>query len=114
MTLTEMSLTYQTNAAAIHGRIVELRNQEKTLTDPDDLFHLRRRISELLPLWREARELAVLTAHYYDRSYHIHALTPEAANGLAISPYGFGKTRRTTANSWTASAGICGGPGNRS
>ncbi|MCI8689081.1 MAG: hypothetical protein HFF85_02635 [Oscillibacter sp.] len=72
MTLTEMSLTYQTNAAAIHGRIVELRNQEKTLTDPDDLFHLRRRISELLPLWREARELAVLTAHYYDRSYHRH------------------------------------------
>ncbi len=72
MTLSEMSVTYQTSALAIHGRIVELRDQEKTLTDPNALFHLRRRIRELLPLWRETRELAVLTANYYDRSYHKH------------------------------------------
>ena len=68
MTLLEMSAVYQSSAAAIHGRIVELRGQEKQLTDPEELFHLR--IAELLPLWREARELASVTAHYYDRSYH--------------------------------------------
>ena len=27
---------------------------------------------ELTPLLQETRELAALTAHYYDRSYHRH------------------------------------------
>lgn len=72
MTLLEMSASYRASAAAIHGRIVELRVQERTQTDPESAFRLRRRINELTPLWREARELAALTAHYYDRSYHKH------------------------------------------
>ena len=70
MTLSEMSRNYQESAAAIHGRIVELRIQEQAQADPEEAFRLRRRIDELMPLWREARELAALTAHYYDRSYH--------------------------------------------
>lgn len=72
MTLLEMSASYQASAAAIHGRIVELRVQERAQADPEAAFRLRRRIDELTPLWREARELAALTAHYYDRSYHKH------------------------------------------
>ena len=72
MTLLEMSASYQNSAEAIHRRIVELRVLERAQTDPDTVFHLRHRIDELTPLWREARELAVLTAHYYDRSYHKH------------------------------------------
>lgn len=72
MTLLEMSLSYQNSAAAIHGRIVELRGLERAQADPEAAFRLRRRIDELMPLWREARELAALTAHYYDRSYHKH------------------------------------------
>lgn len=68
MTLLEMSAAYRSNAAVIHGRIAELREQEKNLSDPEEIFHLQRRITELLPLWREARELADVTAHYYDRS----------------------------------------------
>ncbi len=72
MTLFEMSASYRDSAAAIHGRIVELRGLERAQTDPEAAFRLRRRIDELTPLWREARELAALTAHYYDRSYHKH------------------------------------------
>ena len=72
MTLFEMSASYRDSAAAIHGRIVELRVQERAQADPEAAFRLRRRIDELTPLWREARELAALTAHYYDRSYHKH------------------------------------------
>ena len=72
MTLLEMSLSYQNSAAALHRRIVELRLLERDQTDPEAAFRLRRRIDELMPLWREARELAALTAHYYDRSYHKH------------------------------------------
>lgn len=70
MTLLEMSPSYQRSAAALHGRIVELRSLEQAQSDPDEAFRLRRRINELIPLWREARELASLTEHYYDRSYH--------------------------------------------
>ena len=72
MTLLEMSASYRDSAAAIHGRIVELRILERAQEDPEESFRLRRRIDELTPLWREARELAALTAHYYDRSYHKH------------------------------------------
>ena len=60
MTLSEMSQTYQDSAAAIHQRIVTLRQQERTQEDPEQAFRLRRRIDELTPLWREARELAAL------------------------------------------------------
>ena len=72
MTLLEMSASYRSSAAAIHGRIVELRGLERAQADPEAAFRLRRRIDELTPLWREARELAAQTAHYYDRSYHKH------------------------------------------
>ncbi len=72
MTLMEMSVSYRRSAAAIHGRIVELRTLERAQEDPEAAFRLRRRIDELTPLWREARELAALTEHYYDRSYHKH------------------------------------------
>ena len=70
MTLLEMSASYRRSAAAMHGRIVELRVLERAQEDPEAAFRLRRRIDELTPLWREARELAALTEHYYDRSYH--------------------------------------------
>lgn len=75
MTLLEMSASYRSSAAAIHGRIVELRGQERAQADPEAAFRLRRRIDELTPLWREARELAALTAHYYDRRDRIHENT---------------------------------------
>ena len=72
MTLLEMSVSSRDSAAAIHGRIVELRTLERAQEDPEEAFRLRRRIDELSPLWREARELAALTAHYYDRSHQSH------------------------------------------
>ncbi len=70
MTLLELSASYRDSAEAIHGRIVELRELERAQSDPGEASRLRRRISELTPIWREARELAALTAHYYDRSFY--------------------------------------------
>ena len=63
MTLLEMSALYAESAAALRRRIGELRQAAR---------ELRRRITELTPLLQETRELAALTAHYYDRSYHRH------------------------------------------
>ena len=56
MTLLEMSVQYAENAERLRARIRELH----------------RRIDDLTPLLRECRELAVLTARYYDRRYHKH------------------------------------------
>jgi hypothetical protein len=72
MTLLEMSVHYADSAALIRTRIAELRLAERTTTDPEAarLFHIR--AESLRPLLRETRELAILTARYYDRSYHKH------------------------------------------
>ena len=72
MTLLEMSVDYADSAALIRTRMAELRAAERAETDPDAARRLRLRIETLRPLLRETRELAVLTARYYDRSYHKH------------------------------------------
>ena len=67
MTLIEISALYTDSAAAIRTRICLL---EKELAlrpaDPDTMRALRARIDALTPLLREMREMAFLTAHYYD------------------------------------------------
>ena len=72
MTLLEMSVYYADSAAMIRGRIAELRAAARAQTDPAAARQLLLRVESLQPLLREMRELAVLTARYYDRSYHKH------------------------------------------
>ena len=69
MTLQEMSLEYEASADAIRKRIAELREAERSQSNEEHSRRLRLRIAALTPLLRESRELAFLTAHYYDRSY---------------------------------------------
>ena len=72
MTLLEMSVYYAANAATLRARIVELRAAEQAQQDKEAAYHLHRRVLALMPLWQEARDLAKLTAHYYDRSTYKH------------------------------------------
>ena len=72
MTLLELSALYDESATRIRVRMAQLRADAKEQTDPAAAQALRQRIAELTPLLREMRELAVLTAHYYDRSYQKH------------------------------------------
>ena len=72
MTLAEMSGLYAESAAALRQRIAELRQSAREQEDEAERYVLRRRIGELTPLLQETRELAALTARYYDRSYHRH------------------------------------------
>lgn len=72
MTLLEMSVYYADSAAVIRTRIAELRAAERMASDPETARRLHARAESLRPLLREMRELAVLTARYYDRSYHKH------------------------------------------
>lgn len=72
MTLLEMSVLYAESADKLRGRIAQLRAAERAETNPEIARRLRQRAESLRPLLRETRELAVLTAKYYDRSYHKH------------------------------------------
>ena len=38
--------------------------------DPEEIWHIKRRITELTPMLTQMNELAELTAHYYERGYY--------------------------------------------
>ena len=57
-------------AAALRSRITALRGLARQEKDADAAKLLRSRIAALLPLWQEARDLARITAHYYDKEAH--------------------------------------------
>ena len=70
MTLAELSADYEAAAVPLRARLRELRYQLMDATDPEEIWHLKRRIGELTPMLTEMNELAELTAHYYDRGYY--------------------------------------------
>lgn len=69
MTLEEMSQTYRDAAVPLRNRLRELRAALAAAEDPEEIFHLKRRIAELTPMLTQVNELAELTAHYYERGY---------------------------------------------
>ena len=50
MTLKELSRSYEAAAAPLRRRLQELRKQASATKDPEELWHLQRRIKELTPL----------------------------------------------------------------
>ncbi len=70
MTLAELSLCYQEAAVPIRARLRQLRQELALETDPEKIWHLKRRIAELTPILTQMNELAELTRHYYDRGYY--------------------------------------------
>ena len=69
MTLLELSAEYEAAAVPLRTRLRELRILLAKAEDPEDVFHIKRRIGELTPMLTQMNELAELTAHYYDRGY---------------------------------------------
>ena len=70
MTLEELSRCYEEAAVPLRNRLHELRVALAGTDDPEDVWHLKRRIAELTPMLTQMNELAELTAHYYDRGYY--------------------------------------------
>lgn len=70
MTLQELSLCYEAAAVPLRARLRELRQAMAAADDPEEIWHLKRRIAELTPMLTQMNELAELTAHYYDREYY--------------------------------------------
>jgi len=70
MTLAELSACYEAAAVPLRARLSQLRRALGEATDPEEIWHLQRRIAELTPMLTQMNELAELTAHYYDRGYY--------------------------------------------
>ncbi len=68
--LQEMSREYEKSAALLRARLRQLRQELAVAEDPEDIWHLKRRIAELTPMLTQMNELAELTAHYYERGYY--------------------------------------------
>ena len=70
MTLAELSACYEAAAVPLRSRLRLLRQMLAQTEDPEEIWHLKRRIAELTPMLTQMNELADLTAHYYDRGYY--------------------------------------------
>lgn len=70
MALSELSKDYAFAAALLQKRLRLLRQMETEAEDAQALFQIRRRILILTPMLTQMRELAELTAHYYDKGYY--------------------------------------------
>ncbi|WP_186565302.1 hypothetical protein [Lawsonibacter celer] len=69
MTLLELSVQYHAQAAALRERVAQLRARQERSWDENERLQLADRIRLLQAMQREARELAALTEHYYERGY---------------------------------------------
>jgi len=69
VTLAELSRSYEESAALLRARMAFLRKALAASRDPEEIWHLKRRIAELTPILTQMNELADLTAHYYDPGY---------------------------------------------
>ena len=70
MALSDLSKDYEAAAVLLRQRLRLLRKMLAEASDPEDIFHIQRRIAELTPMLTQMNELAELTAHYYDRGYY--------------------------------------------
>ena len=70
MSMTELSRSYAEAALLLKNRLLLLRRTLAATKDPEEIWHLKRRIAELTPMLTEMNELAELTARYYERGYY--------------------------------------------
>ena len=68
--LSELSEDYKAAAVPLRKRLSQLRGELAKAADPEEIWHIKRRIAELTPMLTQMNELAELTAHYYDRGYY--------------------------------------------
>lgn len=69
MTLSQMSACYEAAAVPLRARLKQLRQELAQATDPEEIWHIKRRIAELTPMLTQMNELSELTARYYERGF---------------------------------------------
>ena len=69
MTLSQLSKEYAASAQLLRVRLRQLRQELAEARDPEEIWHIKRRIAELTPMLTQMNELEELTARYYERGY---------------------------------------------
>ncbi len=69
MALADLSPEYTQSARLLQQRMKQLRQALRETRDPEEKWHLERRLAQLTPMLTQMRELADLTAHYYEKGY---------------------------------------------
>ena len=69
----ELSADYRAHAQSLRERIRQLQAAQAQTQDEGAQLQLADRIHTLQTMWREARDLAVLTERYYERGYRRNA-----------------------------------------
>lgn len=67
----KLAESYEESARLLSARLAELRKLLAEATDPDDVWHIKRRIADLTPMLTECNAIAEYCRHYYDRGYYI-------------------------------------------
>ena len=70
MTLKQLSADYEAAAVLLRRRLRQLRQALAQTDDPEEIWHLKRRIADLTPMLTQMNELKDLTEHYYDKGYY--------------------------------------------
>ena len=70
MTLRELSRDYEAAAVPLRARLRLLRQMLAEAKDPEEIWHIKRRIGELTPMLTQMNELKELTERYYERGYY--------------------------------------------
>jgi len=70
VTLAELSAQYADSAQLLRQRLKQLRAELSQAQDPEEIWHLKRRIAELTPILTQMNELTELTRRYYERGYY--------------------------------------------
>lgn len=73
MTLFELSKEYRDHARVLRIRITQLQQGREEIEDDVERLCMEDRIKMLETMWRETRDLAVLTERYYERGYRRNA-----------------------------------------
>ena len=73
MTLAEFSKDYEYAAQLLRRRLRELRQELAVAEDPEEIWHIKRRIAELTPMLTQMNDLEELTRRYYERGYYRNA-----------------------------------------
>ena len=70
MTLQQLSGGYRDSAQLLRARLRQLRYMLAGAEDPEEIWHIKRRIAELTPMLTQMNELAELTERYYEKGYY--------------------------------------------
>ena len=70
MTLQQLSGGYRDSARRLKERLRQLRMLLAQAEDPEEIWHIKRRIAELTPMLTQMNELAELTERYYEKGYY--------------------------------------------